>query len=67
MSGYGLSRAELIRRGETLHSLKNRQQSLNMRLRLALQNHDEETQSELERQLAEVAKQISCMGLSETK
>jgi len=65
MSGYGLSRAELIRRGETLSRLKDRQQSLNMRLRLALQNHDEETQAEVERQLAEVTRQISCMGLKE--
>jgi len=62
MSGYGLSRADLIRRGETLNSLKLQQQSLNMRLLLAFQNHDEAMQTELEAQLKEVAGQIECMG-----
>jgi len=62
MNGYGLSRADLIRRGETLNSLKLQQQSLNMRLLLALQNHDEAMQAELEAQLKEVIGQIECMG-----
>jgi len=62
MNGYGLSRADLIRRGETMSGLKMKQQSLNMRLLLALQNHDKEAQAELERQLKAVADQIACMG-----
>lgn len=62
MNGYGLSRADLIRRGETMNSLKLKQQSLNMQLLMALQNHDCETQAELETQLEEVAAQIACMG-----
>ncbi len=62
MNGYGLSRADLIRRGETLNSLKLQQQSLNMRMLLALQNHDEAMQAELEAQLKEISGQIECMG-----
>jgi len=62
MSGYGLSKADLIRRGETMNSLKSQQQTLNMRLLLALQNHDEEMQAELRSQLKEVENQIFCMG-----
>ncbi len=62
MNSYGLSRADLIRRGENMNSLKMKQQSLNMQLLLALQNHDEEAQVELERQLKAVTDQIACMG-----
>ncbi len=62
MNGYGLSRADLIRRGENMNSLKMKQQSLNMQLLLALQNHDEKAQAELERQLKAVTDQIACMG-----
>jgi len=62
MSGCGMSRADLIRRGETMNSLKSKQQSLNMRLLLAMQNHDEEMQVELKSQLKEVEDQIFCMG-----
>jgi len=62
MSDYGISKADLIRRGETMNSLKSRQRSLNMRLLLALQNHDEEMQAELRSQLKEVEDQIFCMG-----
>ena len=39
MSGYGPSRSELIRRGETMNGLRDRQHMLNMRLLLAIQNH----------------------------
>jgi len=62
MSGYGMSKADLIRRGETMNSLKSKQQSLNMRLLLAMQNHDEEMQADLISQLKEVEDQIFCMG-----
>lgn len=64
MSGYGLSRGDLVRRGETMNHLRDRQRTLNMRLLLAVQNHDEAMQSELEGQLEEVTKQISCLGLN---
>lgn len=64
MSGYGLSRSDLVRRGETMNNLRDRQRALNMRLLLAVQNHDEAMQSELESQLEELAEQISCLGLS---
>ncbi len=62
MIDYGWSRADLIRRGETMNSLKMKQQSLNMQLLLALQSHDEEAQAELEGQLKSVANQITRMG-----
>jgi len=62
MSCYGASKSDLIRRGETMNSLKSKQRSLNMRLLLAIQNHDEEMQAELRSQLKEVEDQISCMG-----
>jgi len=62
MSGYGVPKSDLIRRGETMNSLKSKQRSLNMRLLLAMQNHDEEMQAELKAQLKEVEDQIFCMG-----
>ncbi len=62
MIDYGWSRADLIRRGETMNGLKMKQQSLNMQLLLALQNHDEAMQAELEKQLKAVTDQIACMG-----
>lgn len=62
MSSYRSPKTDLIRRGETMNSLRNQQQTLNARLMLALQNHDKEMQSKLELQLKAVADQIACMG-----
>lgn len=42
--------------------LRDRQRTLNMRLLLAVQGHDEEMQSELERQLQDLARQIGCLS-----
>lgn len=62
MSYYRLPKTDLIRRGETMSSLRSQQQTLNARLLLALQNHDEEMQAELKAQLKEVEDRIICMG-----
>lgn len=62
MSGYGPLRGEPVRRGETMSVLRDRQRTLNMRLLLAVQGHDEEMQSELERQLQDLARQIGCLS-----
>ena len=40
MSGYSGIRSDLVRRGETMSGLKDRQHTLNMRLLLAIQSHD---------------------------
>lgn len=62
MSGYGFSRSELVRRGETMNGLRDRQHTLNMRLLLAIQNHDVPLQAELESQLEEILAQIQLLG-----
>ena len=62
MRDYGLSRSELIRRGETMNGLRDRQRILNMRLLLAMQNHDAKLQAELESQLEEIAGQIRLLN-----
>lgn len=43
-----------INRGMTLNSLKDRLYSLNMRMRLAMQNHDEQAQADIQEQIAAV-------------
>jgi len=51
-------------RGLTLNSLKDELHSLNMRLLLAIQYHNQETQEDIEAQMATVQKEIDlmCMG-----
>jgi TolA-binding protein len=61
MSAYPPSRSTPGRYSVTLEALKEQQHSLNMRLLLALQNHDEEAQAELEQQLGELQKRIDRM------
>lgn len=62
MGDHNKSRAEFVSRGITLNSLKEELYSLNMRLRLAMENHDEEAQEELKKQMAELQKDIDSMG-----
>lgn len=50
-------------RGVTLNSLKDELHSLNMRLLLAIQNHNEEAQEEIKKQMTEVQKEIEQMYL----
>ena len=52
-----------INRSTTLNSLKNQLYSLNMRMLLAMQNHDEEAQEDIEKQMAAVQKEIDQMCL----
>lgn len=51
-------------RGVTLNSLKDQLYSLNMRLLLAMQNHDEQAQADVREQMATVQKEIDqmCLG-----
>lgn len=56
------SRASFVSRGITLNSLKEELYSLNMRMRLAMQNHNEEEQEALRKEIAEVQEEIDCMG-----
>lgn len=51
----------LAGRGVTLNKLKDERHSLNMRLLLAMQNHDEKAQKDLREQLAEVQKEMDRM------
>ncbi len=50
--------------GMTLNSLKDRLYSLNMRMRLAMQNHDEQAQADIQEQIAAVQREIDqmCLG-----
>ena len=63
MGGYHAG-LRTINRGETLHSLRERLHSLNMRLLLAMQNRDEDAQKDLEKQMAAVQLEIGrmCQG-----
>lgn len=51
-------------RAGTLNALKEQMCSLNMRMLLALQNHDEETQEEIRKQMAVLQEEIDqmCLG-----
>lgn len=62
MSDHRKSRASFVSRGITLNSLKEQLYSLNMRMRLAMQNHNEEEQEELKKQIAELQEEIDCMS-----
>lgn len=57
------SKAPFASRGVTLNTLKDQLYSLNMRMLLAMQNHDEEMQEEIRNQMAEVQNEIDCMCL----
>ena len=51
----------------TLNSLKDELYSLNMRLLLAMQHHNEEEQEDIEAQMAAVQKEIDLMCLGVRK
>ena len=63
MSGHH-SEATPARRGITLNSLKDELYSLNMRMLLAMRNHNEEAQEDIRKQMAVVQKEIDqmCLG-----
>ena len=63
MGDYQTARTSFTSRGITLNSLKDQLHSLNMRMLLAMQNHNEETQEELKKQMADVQKDIDRMIL----
>lgn len=50
-------------RGTTLNTLKNELYSLNRRMLLAMQNHDEAEQARITREIAEVQQKISSLSL----
>lgn len=54
-------------RGLTLNGLKDELHSLNMRLLLAMQHHNEEEQEDIEAQMAAVQKEIDLMCLGVRK
>lgn len=58
------SRSHAAARAGTLNALKEQQHSLNMRMLLAMQNHDEDAQENLRRQMAAVQLEIDrmCLG-----
>lgn len=57
------SAAQSAARGVTLNSLKDELYSLNMRLSLAMQNHDEKMQEDIKKQTAVIQKKIDQMRL----
>lgn len=63
MSDYR-SKATPASRGVTLNGLKDQLYSLNMRMLLAMQNHDEDAQKDITEQMAAVQEEIDqmCMG-----
>ena len=52
---------QTVKRGVTLNTLKERLYTLNMRMLLAMQNHDGETQEELRKHIAALQEEISQM------
>lgn len=58
------SRPRTSNRRGTLNSLKEQMYSLNMRMLLAMQNHDEEAQEEIRKQMTAIQKEIDqmCLG-----
>ena len=63
MSDYH-SKSRPVNRGGTLNSLKDQLYSLNMRMLLAMQNHDEEAQKDIKAQMAALQAEIDqmCLG-----
>lgn len=53
-----------VNRGTTLNSLKEQLYALNMRMLLAMQNHDEDAQKDIKEQMAAVQEEIDrmCLG-----
>ncbi|MCI9213874.1 MAG: hypothetical protein HFF75_01235 [Oscillospiraceae bacterium] len=62
MSSY-YSETTPVNRGVTLHYLKDQLYSLNMRLLLAIQHHNEEIQEDIKKQMAEIQAEIDQMCL----
>lgn len=60
----GDNRSRPYNRAGTLNSLKEQMYSLNMRMLLAIQNHDEEAQEEIRKQMRVLQKEIDqmCLG-----
>lgn len=58
------SKPHIANRRGTLNSLKEQMYSLNMRMLLAIQNHDEEAQEEIRKQMAVLQEEINrmCLG-----
>lgn len=63
MATYGNPAFLSDRRGVTLKTLKQQRCSLNMRILLAMQNHDMETLAELEKQIKELDRRIDSLKL----
>ena len=61
MGDYHKSKTAASSRGTTLNSLKDQLHSLNMRMLLAMQNHNEDAQEEIKKQTAEVQREIDRM------
>jgi len=57
------SKTSFASRGVTLNTLKDQLYSLNMQMLLAMQNHNEEMQEEIRKQMAVVQDEINCMSL----
>lgn len=62
MCDYSKSKASFASRGITLNGLRDQLHSLNMRMLLAMQNHNEEAQEDLRQQMAEVQTEIEQMS-----
>ena len=58
------SRSHTAARAGTLNALKEQQHSLNMRMLLAMQNHDEDAQKDIKAHMAAVQAEIDqmCLG-----
>ena len=61
MGEYHKSKTAASSRGTTLHILEDQLYSLNMRMLLAMQNHNEDAQEEIKKQTAEVQREIDRM------
>ena len=65
-NNHSEAKALSINRGVTLNSLKDELHSLNMRLLLAAQYHNEEAQKDIKEQMAEVQAEIDRLCLRST-
>lgn len=61
MGSYQTSKAAHSARGITLNDLKEQLCSLNMRMLLAMQNHDEDAQKEVEKQMEAVRAEMDLL------
>lgn len=61
MGSYQTSKAAHSARGITLNDLKEQLYSLNMRMLLAMQNHDEDAQKEVEKQMEAVRAEMDLL------